>query len=210
MNVISKIYLCLLPLTAFACQRQPIDGVAAGASGGAIAATSRRPVEVADAPLADYQRELLLLAFDAASKFPSVPHSKNRGRAQDLVVSACFRMNQPMLALSFAPRVEGYYQAVAYADFAWCCAKAGDAKRTKDYVKLAEVALKSENDDANAQEWRTDKVRIKIARALATLGEHAKAQEVLGKVSAASTGAVDAGWTGTMAERVAAMQLVDS
>ena len=53
---------------------------------------------IADSPLAEYQKELLDLAFDTASTFPTVPHVKNRARAQGEVVQACFELDQPQRA----------------------------------------------------------------------------------------------------------------
>lgn len=157
---------------------------------------------VQDVPLETFQRQLLQLAFDAASKFPSNPHTKNRGRAQDLVVTACFEMEQPLLAASMAPKVEGWRRGVAYADFAWCCAKANDEKAAKRYLKLAGDVLDGLRSDANAQDWRADKVRIKIARAWRTLGDASKADQAIENVSPASAGAVDRSWTGTMASHL--------
>jgi len=200
-----KSILFVVTLSLAACQREAEankgntpSGVTAGAAGEAKPA-------LADEPIAGYQRELLQLAFDAASKFPSDPHSKNRGRAQDLVVAASLRLQQPLLALHFAPDVEGWRRGVAFADVAWCAAKAGDDKRARSLVKLARRVLQEQVGDANAQQWRADKIRVKIARALATLGDDAKSRDELGKVAPDSTGAVDAGWTMTLADRVKAM-----
>lgn len=204
MIALNRVYWCLLIGTLGGCQEEPP----------VVAAVAPRSAEAAqvlgDVPLADYQRDLLQFAFEAASKFPSKPHSKNRGRAQDLVVSACFRMEQPLLAARYAPDVEGWRRGVAYADFAWCCAKVGDAAQAKQYVKLARYVLDEQRRDQHSQEWRADKVRIKIARALATLGDDDSAQSELAMVSPASSGAVDSGWTHTMAERVSSMTLAEA
>lgn len=148
------------------------------------------------------------MAFDAACKFPSIPHAKNRGRTQDLVVAACFEMDQPLLAISLAPKVEGWRRGVAYADFAWCCAKVKDVEGAKRYIGLAESVLEEYRGEANVQDWRADKVRIKIARALTTLGDEAKSRVVLQSVSPTSAGAVDRSWTGTMASHLDVMTSV--
>ena len=57
------------------------------------------------AALQPWQRELLHVAFEAASRFPTEPHWKNRGRAQDVVVAACFQLEQPELARSYGERI---------------------------------------------------------------------------------------------------------
>lgn len=207
----------VLALVFAACQdasSHDLQGAAASGHRAQLAkaakATAAGESQIANADIAGYQRDLLKFAFEAASKFPSNPHSKNRGRAQDLVVAACFRMQQPLQALAFAPHVEGFDRGVAYADFAWCCAKVNDQERTHQYIELAQAVIDELGQDTNAQQWRADKVGIKIARALATLGEHDEAQKVLAKVSPSSSGAVDESWTGTMAERIAAMSLADA
>ena len=204
MTALTK-FSCLLALLACAgCQQEPatVADPATDTKGTALTIG-----KVTNAPLAAYQSDLLQLAFTAASKFPSDPHAKNRGRAQDVVVAACFGLQQPLQALAFAPHVEGWHRAIAYADFAWCCAKVGDAEMTKRYVKLAEAVLEEQRNDNTAQEWRADKVRVKIARAFDTLGLADKVAEYLGQVAEASRGAVDARWSSTMADRIGAMSL---
>jgi len=211
--MIAPYRLALLACFALAaCQREP-DNTANSAvttDGAAAGAVGRENKELTDTPIAAYQRELLTLAFDAASKFPSQPHAKNRGRAQDLVVAASLRLEQPLLALRFAPDVEGWRRGVAFADVAWCAAKAGDERRARMLVEQARSVLTEHDKDPNAQRWRSDKIRVKIARALATLGDGEESTEELARVAPSSTGAVDADWTTTLAERVKAMNLAEA
>lgn len=203
--MMSTKYSWLLLLPAFVgCQDERATKPQAPALRATVAEAKRSGV-VVDVPIEAYQRDLLQLAFDAASKFPSVPHTKNRGRAQDLVITACFELEQPLLAAALAPKVEGWRRGVAYADFAWCCAKVHDVDGAQRYIGLAESVLEEQRGDATAQDWRADKVRIKIARALRTLGEQQKSDAVLQSVSASSAGAVDRSWTGTMASHLEAM-----
>ncbi|MFN9332242.1 MAG: hypothetical protein ACK6D1_06520, partial [Planctomycetota bacterium] len=50
------------------------------------------------------QRDLLQLAFDAASKFPPVQHRKNRSRAQEVVVVAAFELGDPEFAVALGAK----------------------------------------------------------------------------------------------------------
>lgn len=163
--------------------------------------------EVEDAGVAPFQRELLTLAFEAASKFPTFPHSKNRGRAQEEVLVACFELGLPKLALQFAPDTEGWRRGLAYADYAYYCAKQGVTKNVDRYLELAEAVASEESADPNAQQWRIDKVRLKIARAHAAMGRMEKAEEIGGAIEATSKGAVDANWSQTVSSWVAEMDL---
>ncbi len=51
---------------------------------------SQAPTLANDAQLHESQIQLLKLSYRAATKFPLNPHIKNRSRAQDQVVQACF------------------------------------------------------------------------------------------------------------------------
>lgn len=198
-------WLLIAPLLA-GCQ----EGEAAQGRNDKAGSGDTATAVVADVPIDGYRRDLLQLAFDSASKFPPYPHKKNRGRAQDLVVSACFELEQPKLAAEMAPMVEGWRRGAAFADYAWCCAKVGDKAGTDKYIELAQKVLHDEAKDENAQEWRSDRVRIKIARALRTIGDDEQAKEFVSRVATESAGAVDRSWTGTMASHIAAMSRDDA
>ena len=161
-----------------------------------------RPRDVADAAVAPFRRELLQVAFEAASKVPSTPHRKNRGRAQEEVLEACFAIGLPRLALQFAPQAEGWRRGLAYADVAYQSARQGATERFDDYLALAEAVVAAESAAPNFQRWRVDKVRQKISRALAACGRTEKALEVAAAIDSASRASVDANWTATVATRV--------
>lgn len=201
--------LLMSPLITFiACSKAESNDLVSEQS--ILSESDRVPSTVAPAALAPWKSDLLRLAFDAASKFPINPHKKNRGRVQDLVVSTCFELDQPNLALSFAPRIVGWRRGVAFADYAWCCAKQGDGKGVAQYVRLAESVLSDMAADPTAQEWRADKVLHKIARAWSALGQIEKASAALRKVDPTSSGAVDAGWSDTVASRVEHLTKADA
>jgi hypothetical protein len=156
-------------------------------------------------PLTASQRDLLQIAFDAASKFPLDPHHKNRSRAQEVVVVAAFELGAPEVAVAYGAKIADWRRGCAYADFAWEMAKRGDAARAKEYVQLAEGVLRDERNDATAQEWRADTIRLKVARALTALGDVEGAAKASGAIEQESTHAVDGGWASTAAARVAAL-----
>lgn len=124
---------------------------------------------VADAAIAEYQNELLDLAFDTASTFPRVPHLKNRARAQDLVVQTCFELDQPRQALEFIQRIDNWQRGAGYADYALYCAQKGDTTSVQRHLDLArEVYEKTEKDEI--QDWQRDRIRVTIAKTLRRLG----------------------------------------
>ncbi len=151
--------------------------------------------------LAPFQTELLHLAFRAASAFPLDPHRKNRSRAQEVVVAACFALDQPQLALAFAHDVADWRRGCAYADYAWHCARRGELAQARTWIERTEAFTKELQDDPTAQEWRRDLIAMKTARALAALGDVDGAGKIAATIDAASSHAVDADWAQTAAER---------
>ncbi|MFN0008220.1 MAG: hypothetical protein ACKVXR_09955 [Planctomycetota bacterium] len=134
------------------------------------------PVEsyIADAPLAGYQKELLDLAFDTASSFPRVPHLKNRSRAQEVVVQACFELDQPRRALGYVQRIDNWLRGAGYADYALYCARKGDTTSVQRHLDLArEVYEKTEKEEI--QDWQRDRIRVTIAKTLRRLGRSEEA-----------------------------------
>lgn len=173
---------------------------------GTAALASRQPAAqpaAAVPPLSAFQRDLLQLAFDAASAFPTEPHGKNRSRAQEQVVVACFELGQPDLAVAYGTRITDWRRGCAYADYAWSLARRGETSRALEYVGLANGVAAAEKEDATAQEWRRDLIAWKVARVHTALGDAAAAAEATAGIDPASTHAVDGGWAATAADRVA-------
>lgn len=198
-------WIALLGLFFVACSR---GGAPQGQPGSTAVVP---PVAAAASPatakpaLTASQRDLLQLAFDAASKFPPVQHRKNRSRAQEVVVVAAFELGDPEFAVVLGAKIADWRRGCAYADFAWAMARRGEPARAREYVALAEGVVRDERDDPNAQEWRADLIQLKVARALSALGDVDAAARASGAIDQASTHAVDAAWTATAAERVSAM-----
>jgi len=130
---------------------------------------------IVDEPLAESRRELLDVAFQAASALPIQPHVKTRSRAQGEVVEACFELAQPKRALGYAEKIENWRRGVAYAEYALYCAEHGDPSAAGKYVEVAnEVHDKSVKE--NIQEWQADTIREAVAKAQARLEGGATAE----------------------------------
>ncbi|MBL8734387.1 MAG: hypothetical protein JNN13_18570 [Planctomycetes bacterium] len=157
--------------------------------------------------LATWQRDLLQLAFTAASKFPLQPHIRNRSRAQLQVVDTCFELDAAELAVGFARDIADWRRGAAYADFATWCGRRGDRPRALRYLQLVDDLLLDEQVGKPAQEWQRDFVVLKQARAWAALGEAAKADAAMQSIDPDSTHAVDPDWARTAADRVAGMTI---
>ncbi|MCE9592631.1 MAG: hypothetical protein K8S98_00420 [Planctomycetes bacterium] len=153
-------------------------------------ATLRGPIE--DAALAPYQSELLDLAFDTASALPVQPHIKNRSRAQDAVVATCLELEQPHRALAFVERIDNWRRGAGYADLAFYCAQHGDVVDAKSFSELA-LALSSNTDeggDGTVEDWQRDRIRMKVARTAARLGDDAHANELQAGLGTSESGKV--------------------
>lgn len=179
------------------------DGVRAETSTNAT--TDGKAVVAAGTPraaLQPWQRELLLVAFEAASRFPMEPHWKNRGRAQDVVVAACFQLGQPELARSYGERIADWRRGTSLADYAWFQARAGVRDGLEAVLAQAQLVLDTERKSPDAQEWRGDMVALKLARAWTALGQPEKASAAAAGIAPESANAVDGTWASTLADRV--------
>lgn len=205
--VAARVSVCWIgacAVLAVACSRDPGQAASQGKAQKGFADARG---EVVDQEVASFQRDLLSLAFEAASAFPSDPHGKNRGLAQEKVLVACFELGLPRLALMFAPRVEGWRRGLAYADFAYYGIQQGATANVDRYLAMARDVADQEARDPNAQQWRVDKIRLKIARALSAIGRREDASALSSEISASSRGAVDKGWSQTASTAVSKMTL---
>ncbi len=173
--------LLLLPLAVFPCLGwQEQESVA-----------SETAQVLADEPLAAYRIELLDLAFQAASALPLRPHVKSRSQAQDAVVAASLELRQPARALGYLEQIENWRRGACYADLAFYCAQNGHAASVQPYLDLARQ-LSDNPTEENPQSWQRDRVRVKIARTHALLGQTRLAAEFQAGVVEAESGKVDA------------------
>jgi hypothetical protein len=137
-----------------------------------------------DLPLDAYRCELLDLAFDAVSAMPVDPHVKNRSRAQEAVVKACLELDQPQRALQFTKQIVDWRRGVAYADLAFYCARRGLKGEVETYLDLADQASQ------DVQDWRRDRIRVRIAETHAYLGQAQAAAQFEQGVDASESGKV--------------------
>ncbi|HKB16832.1 MAG TPA: hypothetical protein VKF62_12255, partial [Planctomycetota bacterium] len=139
-----------------------------------------------------FQGELLDLAYRAASAMPLNPHVKNRSRAQEAVVAACLDLDQPRRALRYIEGIQDWRRGAAYADLAFHCARRGEPNGVQGYLDLAGQIAEENAKDENAQEWRRDRIRTKIAKTHVWLGEARRAEAFEADVVDSEQGKVDA------------------
>ncbi len=201
--------LVALPLLALACSdpRALADTLSGQAAAGDAAlhgdtptpvgdhgtadVTDPAPVStVADAPLADFQVELLELAFDAASAMPMQPHVKNRSRQQDAVVTACLQLDQPVRARSYAEQIRNWRRGTALADVAFHHAEEGHLDEVQPLLDEAREVAQRTAVEEEGLSWRMDRIRAKMARTYALLGDHDEAARLETDLADSETGMV--------------------
>lgn len=134
----------------------------------------KNPAVLTDAPLSTSQAELLQVAFDAASAMPLKPHIKDRARAQEKVVDACFELEQPQTALQYIKQIPNWRRGLGYANYSFYSVQHGVTNQVDVLLQEAESIAK-----VATQEWRTDAVlkRIKQVRSLLSNPESSKSAE---------------------------------
>lgn len=142
-------------------------------------APAQAPAEPRNAPLASFQVDQLDLAYRAASAMPLMPHVKNRSRAQERVVAACLRLDQPLRAIAYNRGIENWRRGAGFADVAHWLARHGCSQDlVGQYLGLAEGAAEKVLADANEQAWRAHRIQLKIATTLLVMGSGDKADQV--------------------------------
>jgi len=146
-------------------------------------------------PIAAYQTRLLQIAFQAASAIPDDPHFRERCKTQASVVEATLELGQPQRAISYTRKIDNWRRGKAYADIAYYCVVQGLDHDVTRYLKVAkEVA-----DAPQVEDWRKDRIRVRVASTYALLGEKDEAKQLsrsvdlseVGKVAAAEAKAAD-------------------
>lgn len=151
------------------------------------------PAEKTDPPLADFQSRLLNLAFETASRIPLKPHIKDRSRAQEAVVAACLRLQQPRKALAYAEQIANWRRGTAYADVALYYAQHNQREESQSALRLAESVAEHgipgvHHMEEEAQPWRRDLVKAKVAQAYAWLEQPEQAQAIEAELPPAYAG----------------------
>jgi len=127
--------------------------------------------ESGDPALEPWRRELLELAFRAASKLPVEPHIKNRSRIQAEALAAFIELEQFARAEALAMDVVNWRQGVLLGELAHQAARRGDiASADRIAAKAHQVMLGVVAEDD--QEWRAQSVLAKLALTDLTLGRN--------------------------------------
>ena len=162
MMVKLKLFLFLAGFTLFlfsaGCGKQDGTDNAAHNKSGMVVPLTNKPLEV-------YQSELIDHAFETATAIPATPHIKDRSRAQEKVVEVSLVLDQPLLAYSLIERIDNWRRGSGYGDLALYCARHGYTDEAQQYLNLAVQISES------AEDWRRDRIRVKIASAYALLGQ---------------------------------------
>ena len=162
----------------------------ASADDGGSAAADRSGAAVVDATVAPWQHELLDAAFDMASAMPDYPHIKNKARAQEEVVLACYELDLPRKGVAFAEQIPNWRRGVGYADFANWCAERGFAAEAAEALAVAEQVAEDMLGQ-NEQAWRRDRIRTKVAAAYLHLGRPEDAAPMQAGLAASEAGATE-------------------
>jgi len=113
-----------------------------------------------------YRIELVEVAFEAATKIPVQPHIKTRSREQNKTVALCLELGLPQQALRYIEQVDNWQRGVGYADLAFYLVRHGYADDVQPYLDKAALIAETPSTD-----WRRDRIRAKIARTYAWLGQ---------------------------------------
>ncbi|MEZ6194607.1 MAG: hypothetical protein R3F20_02600 [Planctomycetota bacterium] len=144
------------------------------------------------APLEAGRRELIEIAFRAATKLPLVPHVKDRARAQEKVVDTCLALDREDLALGFAKGIPNWRRGAALAAVALHRARRGETEGLESLLESAEKVAQENLADPDGQPWRSDRIRASIARALLLAGERARAAKIAATVGESEAGGIQA------------------
>ncbi len=129
-------------------------------------------LDVRDKPLEAYRKELLDLAFDAATAVPTYPLIKDRSRMQLNVLTFYLKLDQPLTALKNAEKIENWRRGAAYADVACYLVRHGRPLKDVQYYLDLAAAL----SDGTGQDWRRARIVDRIAQAHAWAGDTASAK----------------------------------
>src|SRR5262249_13878239 len=159
--------LALLPtLVLLAGPALARDPQAATKVEGAAASPAKAPM--ADAPLSETQAEMLDMAFRAASAIPEMPHARDKAKAQESVIDACPKRDQPARAAGWLEQIGNWRRGAAHADLAYWLAQHGEVEASRKHLDQATtIAGAPEGEDG--QDWHRDRIRAGIARTLTLL-----------------------------------------
>jgi len=129
------------------------------------------PATSAAPKIAPAKVDLLDLAFRLAISIEDSEHDE--GGAQRAVLKAMVEAGRLDEALALSHEVAGWHRGVAYAELAADLARAGRKEEARDYVRRAEEVRGSISG------WQGPRISVHIGKALAALGDGARAAELL-------------------------------
>ena len=170
-----------------------IDAAAEGQTADEVEG-SRPADRLVDVELESWRIGLLERAFEVASRLPHAGHPKDRARTQAIVLEAMLELGQPNRVLELAGRIENWRRAEMLAAVALHAARVGC-----DEGLVRELIARSDrNHPADIERWRHDRIDLKIAQALAEIGDLDGAVALETDFEPASQGRIVAGQVGGM------------
>ena len=137
--------------------------------------------------VSEVQIQLLDLAYETATAIPSRPHLKDRSRTQESIVDACLLLDMPDRALKYIEGIEDWRRGSGYASVAFHLAQRGRPGDVPKYLALAATIA-----ETAGQDWRRDRIRVRIAMTHALLKQDELAKQFEAGVENSEKGKVDA------------------
>lgn len=117
---------------------------------------------VSDKALAEFQTQLLEMAFESASAIPEKPYMKDKCKAQEKVVDVCLNLDQPVRAVKYSDSIKNWRRGLCYANTAYYLAEKGyAADQIQKGLELSEQIAAIDH----GQQWRSDCIYARIAQA---------------------------------------------
>jgi hypothetical protein len=132
-------------------------------------------VEKAAEPAAEpdaWREGWLDFGFEVAATIPRKPHANDRAKAEEIAALGYLEIGRPQRAGLQALRIEGWRKGTALANIAGNFARRGDVETARKFLEVAERTADTQ------VEWRRDRIRAEVARALVRLGEAERAEEL--------------------------------
>lgn len=142
------------------------------------------PPELVDRPLEPYQSQLLVLAFEAASVLPDVPHLKNKARFQEEVLEAFLELGQLASTQARLERVTNWRRGALLGKLAVAALQAGAEGDVAPWLEEAERISKGKLGELG-QDWRRDRILVEVAHARVLTGRREAVRELESEVEPA-------------------------
>lgn len=115
---------------------------------------------------------LVQQGFDIASMIPKDPHERDRAKAQEWCVVAMIELGDLARAEALAKGIDTWRRPSVYGDIARAYAAKGETENCKRIADRAMALVPGLLD------WQQERVRVKVAQAMATLGDRAAAADL--------------------------------